>query len=655
MRPIFPYNYKFFCKFFVLDLLMLTIARGLFLYKFSADLTHLPWQELSQAFLIGAQLDSSLLAYLFAPFFLLGILPFLGVEFSQISRSLFGYLLAICFLIIFALTLVDIEFFGVYNSHLNLTSIEYLNDNLGVLWEMIYSDFPVVWYALAFLLVSALYLYLAHLIIKVKPQKTKLSVLNLGKRFFFFIILAGGLFVAARGSLGNSQVNWGKAFFSKNNLVNQLALNPIFNLYRNIYYSQKIAKENLNEKIRYFKTNQAAIEYAQKKIAPGNFLNSSYPFYKKVTAHGTQKDLNVVLIILEEFCAEFTGATGFNKNLTPNFDALAKKGLLCTQFFSCGQRTNKGISATLCSWPPLVGKSMMEQTEGQQKISTLASVLKSKNYQTWFCHGGELQYDNMQGFLINKGFDNFVGRQSFNHQDFLNKWGVPDELVLNKMIEIADTAFAQNTPFLLAMMSLTNHPPYTVPDYRFGQVMHGGELQSNYNTFKYVDWCIGQFMSKMRKKPYFKNTLFVFVGDHSKTLHRDLPFDYRKSFVPALFYAPHHISSGKIEHLSNQMDITPTILGILNMSYEASFWGKDLRKKSSAEDYAFIVRNSKFGYLQGDYYLTGDFGSEKSELYRLWTNQKVADEKILQNNLLKKVYAIEQSAYTLYKQRRITP
>ncbi len=655
MRPLIPYNYKFFCKFFILNLFFLALARGLFLFKFSHELTSLPWQELLQAFLIGAQMDSSLLAYLLAPFFVVGILPFLGVEFSRLSRSFIGYLLAICFLLVLLLTLIDIEFFAVYNSHLNLASIEYLDDDLSVIWEMIWSDYPVVWYAGGFCLASLVYLYLAHLIIKTRPQKVRLNFGNLIKRGVLLVVFTGGLFVAARGSIGNDQINWGKAFFSKNNLANQMALNPVFNLYRNIYYSQKIEKENFYEKISYFKTNREAIDYARQKINRGSFLNSSYPFYKKVTAFGTQKKLNVVLVILEEFSAEFTGATGYNKGLTPNFDALAKKGMLCTQFFSCGQRTNKGISATLCSWPPLVGKSMMEQTEGQQKISTLASILKEKNYQTWFCHGGELQYDNMQGFLIGKGFDNFVGKEDFAKKDFLNKWGVPDELVFNKMIEIADSAYAQKQPFLLTMMSLTNHPPYTVPDYRYGQVLEGGKLNGNYNTFKYVDWCIGQFMKKMRKKPYFRNTLFVFLGDHSKTLHRELPFDYRKSFVPALFYAPKYIAPSKISRLSNQMDIAPTILGVLDVDYEASFWGKDLRRTSSTKDYAFIVRNSKFGYLQGNFYLTGDFGSDKSELYRLWTNEKITDKKTLQGVFLKKVYAIEQSAYNLYKEKRITP
>ncbi len=654
MRPLIPYNYKFFCKFFILNLFFLALARGLFLYKFSPQLIDLPWQELLQAFIIGAQMDSSLLAYLFAPFFLIGILPFLGVEFSQISRSLLGYLLALCFLLVLLLTLIDIEFFAVYNAHLNLTSVEYLDDDLGVLWEMIWSDYPVIWYTGAFLLVSAIYLFFSHLIIKSRPLKTRLTVFNLSKRFVLLIICTGGLFLAARGSIGNDQINWGKAFYSQNNMANQLALNPVFNLYRNVYYAQDASSENFFEKVSHFDTNQKAIAYAKKHINSGNYPNESYPFYKNVISYTPEKKLNVVLIILESFSAELTGAMGYNKKLTPNFDALAKRGLLCTQFFACGQRTNKGLSATLCSWPPLVGKSMMAQTEGQQKISTLASVLKSKDYQTWFCNGGDIQYDNMQGFFISKGFDNFISNKDFPRKDYLNKWGVPDELVFNKMIEIADSAYLSHQPFLLTMMSLTNHPPYTVPDYRYGQVLEGGELNANYNTFKYVDWCIGEFMRKMRRKPYFNNTLFVFLGDHSRTFHRKLPFDYRKSFVPALFYAPKHISPGKITRLANQMDIAPTILGMLEMYYDASFWGKNLLEPSTTKDYAFIVRNSKFGYLQDGYYLTGDFGGESSELYRLWTNKKVENNQI-KEIFLKKVYAIEQSAYNLYKERRITP
>ncbi len=655
MRRLIPYNYAFFLKIFIIDILFLALARGLFYYKFSYNFPDVPWQELLKAFLIGAKMDCSLLAYLIAPFFLIGIIPILGVEFSRISRFFLGYLPSIIFVAVLALTLIDIEFFAEYNSHLNLTAIEYLNSNLDVIWDMIWSNYPVLKYVGGFLLVALVYLFIIRLIIKKKPEKMKWSLKNLLKRFVFFLIFAGGLFLAARGSIGTSQMDWGQAFFSNNNMVNQLTLNPVYNLYRNIYYAEKVAKENFQEKISYFGSNKEAISFVKKNITQGGYLDENFPFYKQVTSSKKEKKLNVVLIILEEFSAELTGATGYNKNLTPNFDALAKKGVLFTQFFSCGQRTNKGISSILCSWPPLVGKSMMSQTEGQQKISTLASVLKDKNYQTWFCYGGDAQYDNMKGFLITKGFDNFISQDDFDRSDFISKWGVADELVFNKIIEKADVAHSKNKPFLFTMMSLTNHPPYTVPHYAFGEILDGGDLNGNYNTFKYVDWCIGQFITKMKKKPYFKNTLFVFVGDHSKTFHHDLPFDYRKSFVPALFYSPKHLSPKRVTYIANQMDIAPTILGILNMDYKASFWGKDLLKNSNTKNYAVIVRNSNFGYLQDGYYLTGKFGNKNSNLYTLWENEEINNRPKLKEKLLEKVHAIEQGAYSLYKEKRITP
>ncbi len=655
MRNLIPYNYRFFLKLFIIDLIFLALARGLFYYKFQYSFPEIPWQELLKAFLIGAKMDCSLLAYLIAPFFLIGIIPFLGVEFSKISRFILGYLPSLIFVIVLALTLIDVEFFAEYNSHLNLTAIEYLNSNLDVLWDMIWSKYPILKYLGGFLIVALIYLFIIHLVIKSMPIKTKFSFKNLLKRFVFFLVFAGGLFVAARGSIGTNQLNWGGAFFSTNNMLNQLTLNPVYNLYRNIYYAEKTAKENFQEKISLFDSNKDAISFVKNNITQGGYLDENFPFYKRITSSKKARKLNVVLIILETFSAELTGATGYDKKLTPYFDALSKNGVLCTQFFSCGQRTNKGLSAILCSWPPLVGKSIMHQTEGQQTMSTLASVLKDKGYQTWFCYGGDVQYDNMKGFFISKGFDNFVDQSDFDRGDFISKWGVPDEFVFDKLIEKADKAYSDKKPFLLTMMSLTNHPPYTVPHYAFGQVLDGGELNDNYNTFKYVDWCIGKFIKKMKTKPYFDNTLFVFVGDHSQTLHHDFPFDYRKSFVPALFYAPKYLSPKKITHIANQMDIAPTILGILNMNYSASFWGKNLLEKSKTKDYAVIVRNSKFGYLQGRYYLTGEFGDKETKLYSLWENEEIENKPKLKETLLKKVYAIEQSAYSLYKEKRITP
>jgi len=652
---IIPYNLKFLIKFFFLNLLFLAFVRFLFIINYYHLFVDIPTMEIIRAFFVGAKLDSSLLAYVFIPFFLLGVMPFIGVGKKSLSRKVFGYLISITFLLIACLSLIDIPFFGEFNSHLNLTFIEYLNDDLGIIAYMIWREYPVITYLFLFAIFCLFYLYFANKIIHSSPKSEKCNFSNSLRKIFFSLIFIGFLGLLARGSTGVSQLNWGGAYFSKYNIVNQSALNPVYNLYRNIYYASKAKNKHLFEKISYFESDKKAIAYAQNSIISGDFPNEKYPFYKNVKKYGKEKKFNLILIVLEEFSGELVGVLGNSKGLTPYFDKLSKKGILFTNFFSNGQRTNKGLSATICSWPTLIGKSMMKQTQGQQNISSIASILKGKGYSTSFLYGGDIQYDNMKGFFISKGYDNFVSVKDFERRHIFTKWGVPDEVVFDKVIEVCDESYENSKPFFATMMSLTNHPPYDVPHYKFGKVNFQDELNKNYNTFKYVDWCLEKFFEEIEKKPYFENTLFVIVGDHSKSFHHDLSFDYRKSYVPALFYAPKLLKHRVIDKICSQIDIGPTIFEILNMSYWSSFWGKNMLLPSSKSDYVSIVRNSKFGFIKNGYYLMGEYGNKNTQLYKLWDFKSKVNNNKIENDFLKEIYAIQQSAYSLYRQRRITP
>ncbi len=642
-------GFLFFSSLYLINILFFLLFRLLFVIKFNSLFSNISLLEIFKAFLMGLKTDVNIVSYLITPFFLFGIVPLIVIKNDIIIRKIITYIYGFFTIVLFSFFIVNLEFFAEYNSHLNFTAIEYLN-RADMIWFMVLAEYPIFKYLFLFLIVSGLYLFFLKKVINFRFYNHKSIIFD----FIYFLIASALLFLTIRGSTGVSQINWGDVYFSRHNIINQTALNPIYNLYRDIYYTNINKQNKLEEKIAVYKDINRAIKYSQDLVLESgdSLIDSDYPLYKKNKIIGEEKRYNVVIILLEEFSAELVGAFGNKLGLTPRFDEIAKNGLLFTNFFSNGQRTNKGLSATMISFPPLVGKSLMVQTEGQQKIVSLASILKKRGYRTSFLYGGDIYYDNMKGFFVEKGVDKFVSIKDFAKNKILNKWGVADGAVFEELLN----EFDGKKPFFSLVLSLTNHPPYTVPHRDYGQVTTGSDLDANYNTFKYVDYELGKFFDEAKKKDGFKTTLFIILGDHSKTFHHDLPFDYRKSYVPALFYAPHLIKPFVNNKISSQMDIAPTILDLLNISEYNSFWGRSMIKEKSPTDYALIVRNLKYGLIQNGFYLTGDFGGD-ANLYKMWEFPPVDYQKEfpdLLSELKQKVYLIEQTAFHLYKMRKIS-
>jgi phosphoglycerol transferase MdoB-like AlkP superfamily enzyme len=368
------------------------------------------------------------------------------------------------------------------------------------------------------------------------------------------------------------------------------------------------------------------------------------------------KDYNVVFILIETFAAELTGCLGGPNNLTPNFDKYAKQGILFDRFYTNGQRSNRAISATNCSYAGVPGKCIMLRPQGQQNIPSLPSILKERGYSTHFYYGGDVNFDNMKGFLRSKGVDNFLGDKDFDDSKFINKWGALDGDLFDRSLAELDKT---SKPFYAMIYTLTNHEPFDIPKVDFPRVTDDNvdsKLLGNYNTMRYTDFVLGKFIEDMKQKEYFDKTIFVILGDHSKSYHHDLEFDYRKSHTPLLIYAPSIIDSTYVNsNLTSQIDLAPTICDLLNLNIENSFMGQSVFAQNK-KNWVLINRNRRFGFLMDDFYISGKFGV-KTTLHRYndFSGNDLSQEfPGVKQKLLKHMYGISQTANSLYLQKRIS-
>jgi phosphoglycerol transferase MdoB-like AlkP superfamily enzyme len=143
-------------------------------------------------------------------------------------------------------------------------------------------------------------------------------------------------------------------------------------------------------------------------------------------------------------------------------------------------------------------------------------------------------------------------------------------------------------------MTTSNHRPYTYPEGRVDIPSGSGRD----GAVKYTDWAIGDFMARAERQPWFKDTIFVFLADH--TSHgrgrTDLPPEnYR---IPMVIYAPGLVAPGQVADVASQIDVAPTLLGLLNISYTSRFFGQDIRVAAHRHPHAFMANYLTVGYLE---------------------------------------------------------
>lgn len=317
------------------------------------------------------------------------------------------------------------------------------------------------------------------------------------------------------------------------------------------------------------------------------------------TAHRVQPtaatlDKHVVLISIESLGADFVESFGGKAGLTPNLDRLAQAGLRFNQLYATGLRTVRGLEAITLAIPPTPGHAVPAR-QHNTGLQSLGGVLKQNGYSPFYIYGGYSYFDNMENFFTGNGYQ-VIDRTDVAPADIHHEtiWGIADEDILHHAIGVINQQTAQGQKVFAHIMTTSNHRPFTYPEGRIDIPSGSGRE----GAVKYTDWAIGNFMREASQQPWFKDTLFVFVADH--TSHgrgrTDLPPEnYR---IPMIIYAPAWIQPQQFDALASQIDVAPTILGLLNLAYVSEFYGQDIRLAAKQHQRAFMANYLTVGYLK---------------------------------------------------------
>lgn len=407
-----------------------------------------------------------------------------------------------------------------------------------------------------------------------------------------------GLFVALlilpiRGGTGIAPINVGTVYYSSHNFANHAAINVVWNV------GFSLANKGAENTFQYF--DQAKDERLVAPYLNQNDTTLEYCF--------NEPQPNFVFLMVESFSSNVIEALGGLKGITPHFNQLSGEGILFSQMYAAGDRSDKGLLAILSGYPAQTSYSVISDAGRTERMAKLPSVLKTLGYKTSFYYGGDIDFANMRSYLISAGFDNIVSKDSFPKSSYNSKWGAHDETVFKKLLH--DLTLEKGR-FFKMIFTLSSHEPFEVPA---KTVIQGNDLASKYlNSVHYTDSCIGAFISEAKKQSWWKNTVILIVADHGIRFPGNYEVhDPRKYRIPMLWLGGGLKRSMKVTKTASQIDIPSTILGQLNVSATGFRFSRNIFGKHAKSD-AFYIFNNGIGLVNDTSLLVYDCTNQKALL-----------------------------------------
>ncbi|MCC9070053.1 sulfatase-like hydrolase/transferase [Flavobacterium sp. F-65] len=523
----------------------------------------------------GGALPEIVLIFIGIKTFLFGLLLFLPNYRDKIRFWLFAFVIFLYVLLILQNGISEYFFWNEFGVKYNFIAVNYLvytNEVIGNIMQ----SYPVVPLFSALFLIAGTVTYFIVKRTRIYIDNIPTFVEKVKTSALYITLFAFSLFFIPRLALTEN---------SENTFSNELQSNGLYKFYL-AYINSSL------DYFKFYKTIPNAQAYGILKQQLPTISGEST--LRKIQSDSAEIHKNVVLITIESYSAEFMKRYGNDQNITPFLDSLADKSLEFTNLYAVGNRTVRGLEAVTLSIPPTAGESVVKRKDNKNKFST-GSIFMKKGYTTKYLYGGDAYFDNMRDFFSGNNYD-IVDKSSFTRDEitFSNVWGVCDEDMSNKAIKVMNAEAKANKPFFNHIMTVSNHRPFTYPN---DKIDIPGDAKSRDGGVKYTDYALKRFFEMASKQPWFKNTVFVIVADHcaSSAGKTELPLD--KYRIPAFIYSPGFIPAQKYNTLMSQIDIMPTLFGLLNFSYESKFYGEDVLK-SDYKPRAFIATYQDMGLIK---------------------------------------------------------
>ena len=589
-------------------LLVFALTRLVFVLYNLKFLSGIPLGEISGVFWYSLPLDISAICYIMVvPFFFLVIQNFYATPWLEIANKTY------VFIVLFFLVLITSVEAGIYSEwkiKLHYKALQYLLHPGEITasaqsWQILVIMLMIVLQTLVYYFLYLKIFFFRH------TTFSKRSYLF----FFGFILFVPSLlFLGMRGGIQQIPINQSQSYFSKHSILNWISVNSLWNLGNSIADNIFVLDEN---PFRYYTDAEACSTVSQMFENEGDstvkVLKNSRP--------------NVVMFILEGWSADLIESQGGDAGITPFFHELEKNGILFTNIYTNGTRSQEGMTGIFSGFPAQGIATVSQQPDKYQKLPSMIQKIKPEGYYSSFYFGGQLIYGNIKSYLIFNGFDKLVEDSDFPDSLPRGKLGVHDEYTFPFFLQELNST---RQPFFSTIFTMSTHSPY---DYDRPLPINWPQFEKKYvNAANYADGCLRDFFTLARKQTWFENTLFILVSDHCHGSYRNHPFyspDYHK--IVMLWCGnviKEEFKGSRVEKIGSQTDLPALVLSQLQINHDEFNWSKNLWQPSCPE-FAFYAFDGGFGLVRPGARITYETAANNATFMKIDTSSTITEQELL--------------------------
>ncbi len=541
-----------------------------------------------RSFVHGFPMDLSATGYFMIPF-LLATLLFSFWKNKSAEHSTYKVIGIVLSVMTSFFCVLDIVLYPAWGFRLDATPFFYMQSPTAALASGTTSDYLI--YGSTLLLLAASFVYafvrLLGMAYEIAQKDYVCRFDGIGLNFIPVVLFVGFTVLAIRGGVGVSTMNPGRVYFSDKVYFNHLAINPNWNLMYSIQKTDDFSGY-------YTLSDEESQRVYEESLAP-----SRKPRVATDTLFNTSRP-NVLLCIMESFGGTACKLTG-GADAMPNLCKYAEDGIVFNRFYANSFRTDRGLACILASYPGMPTTSLMKVTNKSQNVKKLPNALKEAGYKNSFYYGGDINFTNMNSFLVMSGYEKIICDANFTKDQKQSKWGAYDHVLFDFLAKDFENGNFGDR-FFCTVLSSSSHEPFEVP-YKHHEDKY-------LNSVMYSDSCLGSFLDRFRQTKYWDNTLIIILPDHSTGLVGDLAnSDSLRYRIPMVWCGGAVKRHQVVDKISSQIDLSATLLGQLGIKHDDFMFSKDVFDNNSPE-YAIFAFNNGFGIIEKEGYASYDYDSQ---------------------------------------------
>ncbi len=563
------YKILFIVKYYFFWLIVFLFQKVVFmLYNYTESFA-LSFGDWFRVLWHGLRLDLSTAAYFtLVPLLLLTMFTFISNRFVKSIVSVYSYILLVVTIFMGA---VDMNLYSYWGFKLDITPLLYLKTPGEAM-----ASVPImegIFVTVLFSLILATFVLVFNR--KLLPVLAGCDIKSWGFIPIGLFLIAF-LIIPIRGGVGVAALNISSAYFHENPFANHSGINVVWNTIYSITEKDKMAS-------RYnFFDDEEAEELFESFYPEGNGSKSII-----------KENANVLLIVLESFSNKLLSNFGGLSGVAPHLDELCNQSVAFSNFYSSGDRSDKGLVSIFSGFPAQPVASIMGYPAKTGKLPFITKPFSEDGYTTRFYYGGDLDFANFRSYFTNPYIDDLVTGNDFPRKLHMQKWGVPDEFLFEKMSEDISE---MSQPFFISCFTLSSHEPFDMP--MVPKFATDTRSEMSKNSYYYTDSCLNEFLIRSKKTAWWDNTLVIIMADHGSRTPGNTPNSSPEKYnIPMIWTGGAVlIQDTIIRKYASQTDIAATLLNQFAYSSLDFTYSKDIFDQSS-ESFANYYFNNGFGVM----------------------------------------------------------